>query len=505
MFTILSGFLFFLFSALGLSLLYATHLYKQTCGYRQNLYLLEKAAENGAKKAFHSFTECRPENPRLYEMTAGEAEVLFSEMCEGSLSWLNNRYGMNASAVETGGYDRMVWESRIEGRTEEIASDESCSAIKTLLNFSGKGKIHFFPTFKTASLETSLQSLLGFIPLAAIPALLEHIHKEDQTQIRIAPGKNSLFPFPLPERKKGLLPQSACPMIGRALKIRLFNPGDLTNATLRAALGLEVSDDPVPEAVYLIKDDLGLGGIFVQGDLDRLSLGLEGPSQIMSFTQGERDWNLSITPEELKTVFQTPEGDFTFSGIPRGIVFVEGNILSLQERPSSTPPGWPVPLTPCLLNGIQMTIVSPKKIVISSNLLQQGLTWKDGIPYLKYSRSQLNLFASFEGEGGCRPDEGLITIDSSAPDELFIQADMTAVGQGFLMNGTNRKLTILGGLHVSTLNSPQNKIDIIPDERMDISSIYWRESVRTKVPVLFTSSFQVIGWQSNPAEKEEEK
>ncbi|MBU4255021.1 MAG: hypothetical protein KJ727_10555 [Acidobacteria bacterium] len=504
-FTILASFLFFIFSALGLSLLYATQFFSLTCSYRQNLYLLETAAENGAKRAFFSFAENLPEVPLLQEITEGEVDSLWSEMSKGDLSWLNSLYGIDFHAVETEEHGRMVWKSGMEGQTRENTSDDDCFAVETSLCFFGEGTIRFFPVSKTTSLEASLQILLGFVPLAAVPAILENINEENRTEVRIAAAENSLFSSHGPSRIKGLLPDSALPQLGRALKIRLLEPGDLSNSTLRDALGLEESNDPVPEAVYLIRDDLGLGGVFVQGDLDRMSLGLEGKSQVMTFTQDEREWNLRITPSELTTEFQTPEEEFIFAGLPRGVVFVDGSVLSLQEKEAATPMDWPPPLTPCLMNGIQLTIVSPEQIIISSNLLQQGLCWKNGIPYLKYSRSQLNLFACRGGEGDLQPDEGLITIDPYAPSDLYIQADVTAVGQGFKMSGTGRNLTILGGLHASTLDSPQNRIDIIPDERMDNSSLYWAETIRTKVPVLFTSSFKINAWREYPPVTQEVK
>ena len=113
------------------------------------------------------------------------------------------------------------------------------------------------------------------------------------------------------------------------MKIGVFRPGDLSPARLREVLGLEPSTEPVPDGVYLIRNDLGLGGVFVQGDLDEMILAIGGDSQIVVFRAAGAEWRLEWSPARSRTEFLTPEGASAYDLVPLPIVFVNGKVASL--------------------------------------------------------------------------------------------------------------------------------------------------------------------------------
>ena len=56
-----------------------------------------------------------------------------------------------------------------------------------------------------------------------------------------------------------LIPSDATPQLAETLRIKIFSPDKLTVYQLRQALGLPLVNEPVPDGVYLIVNDAGLG------------------------------------------------------------------------------------------------------------------------------------------------------------------------------------------------------------------------------------------------------
>jgi len=92
---------------------------------------------------------------------------------------------------------------------------------------------------------------------------------------------------------KGTIPDDALPLISRGL--RLLKPDGLPNWLLRQALDLPPGHEPVPDGVYLIRNDPWVRAeLFVQGDLDELLLGIQAEWQIVQFQQEEKTWQVKI-------------------------------------------------------------------------------------------------------------------------------------------------------------------------------------------------------------------
>ena len=108
---------------------------------------------------------------------------------------------------------------------------------------------------------------------------------------------------------------------------------------------------------------------------------------------------------------------------------VNGNIASLGG--GTVGPDATLTLTegtdaPSILSGVSLTIVSAGETVISTHLVQEGVRWTDGLPYIKDSTAQLFLYASgTDFVTGARTD-GRIRVSADAPADLFLQASCTA-------------------------------------------------------------------------------
>jgi hypothetical protein len=267
---------------------------------------------------------------------------------------------------------------------------------------------------------------------------------------------------------------------------------------LRAVLGLEMSADPVPEGVYLMHDDLGLGGIYVEGDLDEMVPAIDGNLQVISFRRGDSLWRLEFCPSRAQTRFSTPEGDYTYELLPKGIIIVSGKIGSLGG--GEVDAAGNVTLVkdrelPSILRGVDLTIVSSDAITISSHLIQQGVSWEKGIPYVKDSSSQLIIYSTGQDFWQGTARNGGIIIDAQAPSEVKIQASLTARGGGLTICGEGKEVEVLGSLQVSDYSSRENKITISFDPRLTAANGRHENSARTSAPIVFLASFRILGWK----------
>jgi hypothetical protein len=298
-----------------------------------------------------------------------------------------------------------------------------------------------------------------------------------------------------------ILPHSAVPFIEKALNINIFQPDSLTPAQLRAVIGLEVSNHPVPEGVYLIRDDTGLSGIFVQGDCDEMILAIDRDRQIIFFAQGEFEWILLFSPIQQRTEFHSPAGTQIFDGIPLGIILINGAVRSLGGGHMDSSGEIEIALdeeSPCLLDGVNLTLVCSDEIVLSSHLILEGVKWQDGIPYIKDSKAMLNIFATGEDFLDGTEKKGQIAVEKNAPQELKIHASLTASGEGFSIEGENRTVQLLGSLQTSDYTSNGNTLKAKWDNRFIYSEGLLDHSPRSTRPLLSILSLQALAWNDEP-------
>src|SRR4030067_1231733 len=189
---------------------------------------------------------------------------------------------------------------------------------------------------QATSLEARAEVLAGRIPLSAFPFLLNNTLSPEERRdflkendITLLPSSREILPPQVSFADAPLIPESAAPFLEKALDIEVFRPQDMTAAKLRSVLGLEESQEPVPEGVYLIRNDLGLAGVYVQGDVLEMVTAIEGSSQVISFRLEEDIWVLKYSPSESKTSFRSPQGEEMFDLVPTGPIIISGEALSL--------------------------------------------------------------------------------------------------------------------------------------------------------------------------------
>jgi hypothetical protein len=263
-------------------------------------------------------------------------------------------------------------------------------------------------------------------------------------------------------------------------------------------VGLEPSNDPVPDGVYLIQDDLGLGGVFVQGDVEELVTAIDGPFQVISFRAEAGEWVLRFSPALGQTFFAAPDTSRFYDLVPAGIIAVNGKIGSLGGGTMDAS-GRVVmaggEAAPSILAGVSLTILSSEGVTISSHLISQGVRWQDGIPYVKDGSSQVVIYSTGMDFLERTTAEGGISIAEGAPDNLTLQASLVAGGTGFAFKGKGKAIEVLGGIQAVDYTSEGNTLRISPDRGLAEGRSLPGNAPLSTEPMLYVSSFKVREWK----------
>jgi hypothetical protein len=502
---IVTAFLFLAFGTLALGLIFLSRVYLKIGGYEKHSRLLDYSSENGVKDGFHYLSSAIANAPlptiiseERYAELRGDAQSSGSLLAEEAAGL---RFPVQLQAQE----ERMIWRSRTDCQLQDVAEGEGFILARFALPVQSEGRLKNLPFSRSSSLDVKVAVLAGHVPLSAIPFLLdknlppeERDSFKEENDITLLPSSREILPARMSFSDASLVPQDATPLLEKALNIEIFRPQDISAARLRSVLGLEESQEPVPEGVYLIRNDQGLGGVYVKGDVDEVVAAIEGDFQVVAFRMESGVWTLKYSPSQSQTVFLSPEGEETFDLVPLGLIIIDGKVLSLGG--GKVDEGGDVRLIadqeiPSLLPGINLTLVASGEITITSHLLQQGITWQDGIPYIESEQTQLVIFSTGRDLWGEEAREGGIVISQDAPQDLKIQADLTAGGEGIRADGADKMLRLLGSIQTTEYVSSGRRLELTPWlPRADGNGwpIYGPQTTR---PVLFISRFNAAAWK----------
>ncbi len=496
--------LFFAFSVLGMSMLLLSQVHLKAGAGRKLSMILDYASENGIKRGLEALGERMDSGDALAEISPILAAEYKEDAFRGGHRMAGDLFGWEFPREDRETWEGMSWSSSTACSSVQPEDRGEFISVTYGIRIDAEGSMTGFKPRRASSCSASLEALAGRLPLPCIPLL---INKD------MAPGEGSGFmsandisfrtaPNDRPPRLQAsaapLIPKDAFPQLAKALRIDLFRPEDLDNAVLRRALGLEASNDPVPNGVYLIQDDLGLGGVFVQGDVAEMIAATDGDYQVIRFAAEAGAWVLRFSPSQNKTIFETPGGPLAFDLVPAGIICVNGSVASLGGgivEPSGAILMVTDEAVPSVLAGVSLTIVSSDRVTISSHLFSQGVRWKDGIPYIKDPSSQLIVYATGKDFLDGSVAEGRIAVAEGAPQGLTVQASLVAAGTGFAIEGTGKKVELLGSLQATDYASGKNSLAISADPALVGARAISAGAPLTTIPMRYVAAFRVLEWR----------
>jgi hypothetical protein len=277
------------FTGLGLAMLHASGVHMKINAFRKFSALLDCASENGLKRGLCEFTEWLERSGLLVPVSNEHMEGLRRDPAAAFPLLLEESLGARFPRTLEETFDGMVWESRAQCGLGGLKDMGGYFRIAAALRIEASGGLIQTRARRLSALEGSLGLLVGRLPLPVIPLYIkkeigdgEKVAFLEECGISFPPRPGETVRPGLAASAGGVIPDDPAPLAAKALKVGIFRPGDLSPAELRQALGLEISTDPVPEGVYLIENDLGLGGVFVEGDLDEMILAVSGDTQIVA-------------------------------------------------------------------------------------------------------------------------------------------------------------------------------------------------------------------------------
>jgi len=506
--TLMALFLFFMFSVLGLSLAYLLQVSVRISASKRRSVVLNYAAENGLKQGWDQLAGLIAGRGFPLLISDGRLAELKGDFASGGGAILQESLGAGGPYSARGGWENEAWESEtrfVPGRLQETENYFLAAFSGTTI---AKGTTPDSRASHTSTAETFLEIAAGRVPLSIFPMLVNRPEDPAEAEGYAQSHRLSftswdrglavpLLNFAPPD----LLSQDACPALSQALQVKLFKPQDLTRKALRRALRLEESDDPVPEGVYLIRTDLGLGGIYVQGDLDELLLAIDQADQVLVFRGRAGQWVLRFNPQAQRTSFSSPEETFSFDVVPAGIVVVNGKVRSLGGGRADGSGEFVFcreEEVPCLLRGVQLTIVSSDTMTLTGNLIRQGVSWQNGIPYVKDADSKLTLFSTGRDFTSESPTEGGIVIAQDSPRDMKIEASLVAPGRGFLVEGEDKVVRLAGSIQASEIRNSSNALNITFDSGKRVENIIDPALPLTAQPVLLVRKLRLLSWRDAP-------
>lgn len=493
-----------IFTGLGLAMLHASGVHMKINAFRKFSALLDCASENGLKRGLRDLTAWIEAEGLLAALPAGRVEGMREDPGAEFPRLLEDALGSAFPRVLEESFDGMTWESRADCAFGGLVDMGGYLRITAALKIEASGGLLQVRPRRVSVLEGSLGLLAGRLPLPALPLYI----RRDMTDGEKAafPGENGislpakpgqLVGAGLTAAASGVLPEDAREIAAKAMNIGIFRPGDLSPARLREALGLEASPDPVPDGVYLIQNDLGLGGVFVEGDLDEMILAIRDDAQIVVFRAGDEEWLLEWSPARGRTEFRAPEGTAAYDFVPLPIVIVNGAIAALGGGAVGMDDQVELCFdgeTPAVLNGVDLTIVSADRVTISSHLILEGVRWQDGIPYSKDSEAQLVIYAAGQDVATGETTGGGIAVAAAAPPRLKLQASLTSASGGFHIAGTDKAIELLGALHADAYDGNGNRLVLYRDDRAAAGD-FPRNAPLSAEPQLAFFSLRVLTWK----------
>ncbi len=492
------------FSGLCLAMLQASGIHLKVNGFRRFSTLLDCASENGLKRGLGDLSSWLEAEALLAPVPAERVEAVRSAPGPEFPGLLEAAFGSAFPRVLEETFEGMTWESRAECGFGDLEDRGGYLRISAALRIESSGGLSRVRPRRISALEGSIGLLAGRLPLAAIPLYIrgemtggEKAAFCGENGISLPPKAGQPVGAGLAASADGVLPEDAGELAAKALNIGLFRPGDLSPARLREALGLQPSADPVPEGVYLIHNDLGLGGVFVQGDLDEVVLAIRGDAQVAVFRAGDSEWRLEWSPARSRTEFLTPEGPASYDLVPLPILFVNGAIAALgggvvmmDGRVEMSFDGE----TAAVLDGVDLTIVSADKVTIASHLILEGVRWQDGVPYSRNSEARLVIYATGQDVASGEATSGGIEVGANAPDGLKVQASLTASAGGFAIEGAGKSVEILGALHADDYAGNGNRLVLYRDDRAAAGDLPGNAPL-TAEPQLAVYALKVLAWK----------
>jgi hypothetical protein len=495
-------FITFILTTLGFGLLILSQIHSKISVYSKYTLCNQYASECGIKEGVEDLIQILNSSSLCSNLSEEKIDYFRKDIQKGGFKIIEYLLGYPLPLCKKNTWKKYNWQRELSFSLKGFLNYEEFTHAKYNLKLKSVGWINASNSSSASMLKGELELLAGKIPLSFFPVLVEEKPEsnfiENEGLEVINPEKN-LFNQKVYFSEINLIPDIADAQLLKAFNIKHFYPYKLSYLELRRAIGLEEINEPIPLGVYLIQNDLGLGGIYVEGDLEQMVLAIKENFQVIGFFTEQGTWILKFSPELSKTIFKTPSEIQFYDLTPLGIIIINGKVHSLGGGTVNSD-GIPILCKsqeiPSVLKGLNLSIISSDKIEISSHLILQGVKWENGIPYIKEKvETQLILFSTGKDFFNEEEKQGGIIINENSPNELKVQASLISSKSGIKIKGDNKEVLIFGSLQASSLNINNNEIKIIYDNRLKRKEFSFGDYPLSASSIILISSCNILYWK----------
>jgi Tfp pilus assembly protein PilX len=183
-----------------------------------------------------------------------------------------------------------------------------------------------------------------------------------------------------------------------------------SNSTINGILGTGAGSGTPPNGIYVVHDALNTmtGGLYIQGSLDQCLATADTVNHVQRYVmrQGTTTKTIVIDPTANTTSVTEGTTTTTYTGVPKGITYVNGQLKDLRgpDRVSGSPP-------PAILAGQQTMITATDDIILQRDVTVNNYTTGQAV---------LGLYSS----------GGNVRVGTSAPNDMYLDAYVMATGNG---------------------------------------------------------------------------
>ncbi len=490
-----------IFTSLGLGWLTSSQIFLQVEGSRKLNRLTLLAAENGLKVSLELINEHLQQSCSGQEIDEDAFQRLRDRLLSDETLLAGSDLDKIIEAKESyDDFSQMTWQVSTSIENAGLEDFEQYLRSTCRLIIDATGRVQGFTGQRSEEVVALLTFYTGHLPLDRLSAAIEAggLPEEGRDQINIIPSNPASIKNDQPlTLSQGTIPDNALPLISRGLKI--LKPDALPDWLLRQALGLPPGNEPVPDGVYLIRDDLGPGGVFVEGDLTQLLLGIETDWQIIQFHQEEKTWQIKFNPPSQKINFITPDGQIDDDGLLIPLIMINGQVKNLAcGQPGQD--GFLIPSseeeTLSILSDCRLTIVSAGEINITTSLKAQGLEWKEGIPYLRQPDSPLTIWSTGKDFQTEEQVDGGINLLSQENNPMTIAGNLVAGGEGLKIDSKRGEVQVAGSLAATRINPGDNQLTVFTGlQTGSLEDDTGGLNIYSDKPLIHLNEFKIIEWR----------
>ena len=178
--SLVTVFLFFIFSTLGLGMLFLSQIHLKLSAFKKNSTFLQYAAENGIKQSFESVVQLLTQSPSPFVLTPEKFDEFKENGQNHGPKIIEEVLGENLPLILKESWENLSWECSANFFLKAFKEQEKYFSSISRMTLDSEGMMKNLKPRRKSSLEAELRILAGYLPLPFLPFLLDKKIGQDE-------------------------------------------------------------------------------------------------------------------------------------------------------------------------------------------------------------------------------------------------------------------------------------------------------------------------------------